>query len=312
MDRSTFNQFRRIAYDRCGIALSEGKEALLCARLGKRMRALGIRDPRAYLRHLTSDRSGQEAVHFVDAISTNVTHFFREPEHFRFARDAFAKWLNEGQQRFRFWSAACSSGEEPYSLAMTLLEAMNGQTVDLKILATDISTRVLAQCRDGVYEKGKLKDVPAPLRERYFQPLGKGPEAAFRVDGAVKDLLVIKRLNLATPPFAMRGPLDIIFCRNVMIYFDTEARKRLLDEMHRLLKPGGCLMVGHAESLAGMMSDFKALKPSIYVKQEGERSLAEPTARRRWPPCHRVVRGEAESATANSQGVLQSPGAFPG
>ena len=267
MDSTTFNEFRQIVYDRSGIALNESKEALVRARLGKRMRALGMEDYREYLRHVTQDTTGEEIVHMLDAISTNVTHFFREADHFAFLSEAFTGWLGQGQRRFRFWSAACSTGEEPYSLALTLLDATNGHSADLKVLATDISTRALDICRRGEYPDEKTKDIPPSLRERYFERGGARTDPTYSVRAEAREIVVPKRLNLSKPPFPMHGPMDAVFCRNVMIYFDNTVRKRLLDEMYRLLKPGGFLFVGHAESLTGMMSEFKAVKPSIYVKQ---------------------------------------------
>jgi chemotaxis protein methyltransferase CheR len=231
------------------------------------MRSLGIENYRDYLNLVMKDDTGTELVHLLDAISTNVTSFFREANHFDFLNEAVTKWLGEGQRQFRFWSAACSTGEEPYSLAMTLLSTMDGRSADIKILATDISTRALDRSIEGIYAQEKMKNVPLTLRDRYFD--------AFRDDSGVshvarrnlKSLIVFKRLNLSAPPFPMRGPFDAIFCRNVMIYFDNAVRKNLLADMHRLLKTGGYLMVGHAESLTGMVSDFKSVKPSIYIKR---------------------------------------------
>lgn len=266
MDSTTFNRFRRIVYDNSGIALGDGKEALVCARISKRMRTLGIADYRGYLQYIEGDDNQDEMVQLLDVISTNVTHFFREPAHFDFVREITAKWVAQGARRMRVWSAASSTGEEPYTLAITLLDALGGQGVDLKILATDISTRVLGQARAGVYDQEKLQQVPLGLRERYFQKTLHGAKAAYAVKDELRNLIVFSRLNLAKPPFPMRGPLDIIFCRNVMIYFDNKVRGGLLAEAYRLLKPGGYLIVGHAESLTGMMSDFKAVKPSVYIK----------------------------------------------
>ena len=269
MDESTFNKFREIVYQRSGISLGNGKVALVSARVSKRMRALGINDFRKYLKFVTQDKSGEEIVHLLDVISTNVTSFFRESNHFDFLKTAVSEWLAQGQRRFRFWSAACSTGEEPYTMAMTLSETVTGNSVDMKILATDISTRVLDTCRKGAYEGEKLKGIPLIFRERYFkQCRNNNGETLYMVNGALKNLIVFKRLNLSAHPFPMRGPFDVIFCRNVMIYFDNALRSSLLGEMHRLLKPNGYLMVGHSESLTGIASNFRVLKPSIYVKGE--------------------------------------------
>ena len=266
MDQATFTAFRKIVYDKSGIALSAGKEALVCARVAKRMRVLGMTDYSAYLDHVLHDDAGEEVVQLINAISTNVTGFFREPDHFEFLRTAIAGWAAEGQKRFRLWSAACSSGEEPYSIAMTALEAVSGIAVDVRVLATDISTRVIAECGRGVYQKEKLKNVPPALKSRYFQ-LRSGEEGdEYEVNDVLKRSLLLRRLNLARPPFPMRGPVDAVFCRNVMIYFDSPVKHNLLAEVHRLLKPEGYLFIGHAETLTGKRSGLNPVRPSIYAK----------------------------------------------
>ncbi len=267
MDRATFDRFRKIVHEKSGISLGPGKEALVCARVGKRMRTLGIRDHRTYLRHVMHDDSGEEVVQLLDAISTNVTSFFREPRHFDFIGQVVSEWFSKGQRRFRFWSAACSTGEEPYSLAMTLLEQLDGRSADTRILATDISTRVLEKCRIGTYTPDRLEPVPQVLRDRYFERRRGEGGILYAAKSALKRMIVFKRINLSTPPFLMRGPLDVILCRNVMIYFDNRVRRDLLADMYRLLKSGGYLMVGHAESLSGVVSDLKAVEPSIYMKE---------------------------------------------
>ena len=265
LDRATFNKLRKYIYENSGISLKEGKEALMSARISRRMRVLGIDNYRKYYKYVLEDETGEETVHLLDAISTNVTNFFREPEHFGFVSEMFDRWVRAGQLRFRFWSAACSSGEEPYSLAMTLLETLGSRKVDVRILATDISTKVLRSCAEGHYREGKIKDVPLGLKRKYFHEHLNGDRLYIVRDG-VKRLVTFARLNLSNPPFPMRGPMDIIMCRNVMIYFDNLVRKRLLDELYRLLKPGGYLLVGHAESLTGMVSSFKTVRPSIFIK----------------------------------------------
>jgi len=266
MDRETFNSLAKIVYDSSGIFLREGKEALIAPRIGKRMRALGMNNYRDYIRFVKDNNNREEVVHMLDAISTNVTDFFRENSHFEFLRDAFTEWAAEGQRRFRFWSAASSSGEEPYSMAISIREATNIQGLDIKILATDISTRVLDICRQGIYEKEKVKSVPPLLCKRYFDCECNGTDTVYKVKDDLKQMIVFKRLNLSNPPFPMRGPLDAVFCRNVMIYFDTVVREKLLAEIFRLLKPGGYLIVGHAESLTNVASHFTLVKPAVYIK----------------------------------------------
>lgn len=268
MDKKTFDTIRGIVYDVSGINLVEGKEALVSARISKRMRRLGIPDFSAYLQYLKNDNSGQELVALIDVISTNVTSFYREIAHFHFLEKIIAEWMQQGQSRFRIWSAASSSGEEPYSIAITMLETLKGQSADVKILATDISTNVLEKCEIAEYNFDKIKPVPPILREKYFKVIKSDDDKLYKVKDNVKKLLVFNRLNLAQVPYPMKGPLDLVFCRNVMIYFDATMRKKLLTEIYRLLKPGGYLLIGHSESLTGLDTAFQAIGPSIYIKDE--------------------------------------------
>jgi len=261
----TLNTFKELVYSKSGIKLDDSKELILRAYVGKRMRALGMTDYDEYLRHVIQDESDQEIVHLLDATSTNVTSFFRESDHFQFLGDSVKEWLSLGKKRIRIWSAACSSGEEPYSIAMTVLEA-GGNVPDIKILATDISTRALEKARLGLYEAEKMGQIPEKLIKSYFERVSKSDTDFYKVKPGLRNMVVFRRLNLLVTPFPIQRPIDIIFCRNVMIYFDGSTRQRLLEEMYRLLKPYGYLVVGHAESLVDFMGGFKALRPSIYVK----------------------------------------------
>jgi chemotaxis protein methyltransferase CheR len=266
MEKHVFEQFCSLVYEKSGIAINGNKIALVNARIGKRVRELGLRDDREYLDLVTGDPDGDEIVHMLDVISTNVTSFFRESAHFDFLGSTVAQWYGQGQRRFRFWSAASSTGEEPYSLAMTLTNAVGNGAADMKILATDISTRVLAQCKTGRYVPQKMAGVPESLLQRFFSLRNEGGCSVYEIKDELRKLVSFTRLNLSKPPFPMQGPLDAIFCRNVMIYFDNIVRKALLEECYRLLKPEGYLFVGHAESLTGILSGFKAIMPSVYVK----------------------------------------------
>jgi len=269
MDPVTYRKFCDFIYEQSGITLKEGKESLVSARIGKRMRVNRIVAPKEYLNFVKGDLTGKELVHMLDAISTNLTYFYREPSHFDTLREILTAWKRKGQLTFRIWCAAASTGEEPYSLAMTTLDVLGEDVADVRILATDISTRVLARCKQGVYDEKRLKDVPPNFRERFFdrsKDRATG-DVTFSAKQNLRNILFFKRFNLSTPPFPMRGPMDVIFCRNVMIYFDNRVRQNLVDEMHRLLKPGGYLMVGHSESLAGVNTPFRRSGPATYIKK---------------------------------------------
>lgn len=268
-----FQRFCDLAYSRAGIRLAAGKESLVATRVAKRLRALNLKDPKSYLSYLENDSTGNEIVHFLDVISTNFTSFFREKDHFTILTQMIEEDYGRGQRRFRLWSAASSSGEEPYSMAITLLEALAGRekSCDIRILATDISTRMLERAGNGVYEGKALGELSAFLRSRYFEErFEEGrDERRYGVTAAVKSLVLYKRLNLSSPPFPMVGPLDIVFCRNVMIYFDQPVRQRLIAEIERLLRPGGLLLIGHTETLSGIQCGLQLEKPSVYRKPAG-------------------------------------------
>ena len=266
MDNRTFKKICELVYDVSGIALNDNKRALVTARIGKRVNALEMPDHRTYLDYLINDDDGDELIQFMDVISTNVTSFFRERDHYDFVKKVVPEWLTQGQNRFRFWSAACSTGEESYSLAMTLLNIPRMVTTDIKILATDISTRVLAHCQNGKYTTKNLKTVSQKQRKLYFNRNSANGTDTYTVKNNLKELITFKRLNLSKPPFPMRGPLDIVFCCNVMIYFDKKVREKLVNDIFRLLRPGGFLIVGHSESLSGIATELKIVQPSIYRK----------------------------------------------
>lgn len=267
LDAKTFQKFCDLVYRCAGIHLGPQKEALVSARIGKRLRKLGFQDFEAYYQFVEADTEGGELVEMLNAISTNVTHFFREPRHFELLGQLLKRWAAEGRDSVRIWCAASSTGEEPYTLAMTVREAIP-DCRDVKILATDISTKVLAHAKAGVYEARHIEKVPEPLFRKYFEKVSDhgGAGLHYRVNESLRSMLTFARLNLAKPPFPMKGPFDVIFCRNVMIYFDNEVRRRLLAECYRLTRGGGYLMVGHAESLSGMLSNFKSVEPAVYVK----------------------------------------------
>ncbi|MCA9433907.1 MAG: methyltransferase domain-containing protein, partial [Candidatus Omnitrophica bacterium] len=252
MEQATFDEFRRIVHQSGGISLRENKKALVESRVSKRMRALGYENAEQYLKFLKNGGNSEEMVFFLDCMTTNLTYFFREPQHFDYLRVLFRDWIQEGRDRIRLWSAACSTGEEPYSMAMVTAEAARGLNLDARILATDLSTEVLERAKNGVYDSKKIEPVPDPLAKRYLERFDEG----FRVKDSLKKFILFKRLNLSIQTFPMKGPFDAIFCRNVMIYFDNNVRSTLLMEIYRLLRPGGVLMVGQTESLTGLKHPF--------------------------------------------------------
>lgn len=262
MDRRVFERFREVIYDSAGIALGDHKDVLLAARLGKRMRALGIDEYHEYLDYVLGEESGTEHISMLDAVCTNVTSFFREANHFDVLAKHFAGWQAEGRTRFRFWSAACSTGEEVYSIAITLAEAAARPDLDVRILGTDISTKVLATAKAARYPEAKV-DIGDRIVPSHFTY---GKDGMLEVRPRLTQMATFQRLNLAKPPFPMSGPLDAVFCRNVMIYFDDPVRARLLGEIERLLAPGGLLFLGHAESLAGFETGLKPVVPSVFIK----------------------------------------------
>lgn len=263
MEHEVFESLRQIVHERSGIALKDGKARMVAARIARRLRDLNLETERQYLEFIKKD--SDEIVNLLDVISTNVTRFFREQPHFVFLRQTMSRWISQGQKRFRLWSAASSTGQEPYSIGITINELMRERQVrlDYRLLATDISTRVLAQAGAGRYTAQEVEGIGPGLLERYFRKL---PTGGYEVVPGLREQVVFKRLNLNAPPFGMRGPLDIVFCCNVMIYFDQDTKRKLLTEIHRLLRPDGFLIVSHTESLTGLSDIYSPVQPSIYAK----------------------------------------------
>jgi chemotaxis protein methyltransferase CheR len=266
METATFKKFANLIYEQSGINLSESKTSLLESRLGKRMRALSIDSHRDYYSYLTQENDANEMVLFLDVITTNLTSFYRESQHFPFLDQVLREWHHQGQRRFRIWCAAASTGEEPYTLAITAREALGMDRVDLRILATDICTDVLHRSMEGRYDAKRVEGIPPNLLAKYFERSKEGNEIWHTAGPALTSCLSFNRLNLSTTPFPMKGPMDVVFCRNVMIYFDDTIRTRLVNDIHRLLKPGGYLMTGHSESLNGLDTPFRMIQPSVYQR----------------------------------------------
>jgi len=266
-----FQRFSSLVYQECGINLHDGKKALLQARLNKRMRTTGFSSYDDYFEYITSKSNAEELIHFLDCISTNLTYFFREPQHFdlldKLVPELLGQRKTERSNRIRIWSAGCSTGEEPYSLAMRVLGLLDGsQRYDFRILATDISTRALGVAVKGVYAEEKVQKIPDVLRKQYFRKInGRGDRAEYEVVPVLKSIITFRRLNLKEP-FPFKGPFDYIFCRNVMIYFDKKTQEALIQKIANYLSPGGFLFVGHSESLMGLSHPLSYVRPAVYRK----------------------------------------------
>lgn len=263
----TESQFRKVSeliYQLSGIHLKTGKEALVRSRLMKRLRALKMSTFDEYLKYLESAEGKTELGHMVDVMTTNKTSFFREQEHFTYLKEKILPVLTD--RKLRFWTTACSSGEEAYSLAIVLRECIPDIDMrDIKILATDISTRMLEKARKGIYTTDVVRDLPPQLLIKYFDRVQEGYVSAWQIKENVKKLIRIAWLNLMGP-WPMKGLFDVIFCRNVMIYFDRPTQQRLIDRLWGVLKTGGYLFVGHSEGLSSISHKFRYIKPAIYQK----------------------------------------------
>jgi chemotaxis protein methyltransferase CheR len=261
----TSAEFRRVqqfARRTFGLDLKEGKEALVSARLNRRMRAVGVPDVRQYLGLLESDATGQELLNLVDALTTNYTSFRREPAHFELLKTKIVDDLPRTSE-IRIWSAGCSSGEEPYSILLELLESLGPSSASrIRILATDISRKVLEQARKGVYPLEKLNEMPASWRR--FLEKGAGEWAGhFRIGRQWRDLIDFRRINLMEP-FEHAHGFHVIFCRNVMIYFDRPTQEDLVRRFTGSLALGGWLLIGHSEGLSGLRTGLKYVQPATY------------------------------------------------
>jgi len=263
--------FRRLAeliYAECGIHLAAEKQTMLEVRLRKRLHALKLRSCSEYCENLFSSRSREELSNLIDVVTTNKTDFFRENRHFEYlVRMALPSLARDGGGALRFWSAGCSTGEEPYTLAMVLSEyAARNSGFRFHLLATDISTVVLDRARRAVYSSGDIEPVPAGIRRKYLMRGRAGSAGQFRIVPELRALVEFRRLNFMDSDFGLSEPLDVIFCRNVIIYFDQHTRAKVLQALVRQLRPGGYLFLGHSETLNGLDVPVAAVGPTIYRK----------------------------------------------
>lgn len=260
-----FALFSKLVYDKTGINLHYGKKQLLQSRVNKVLRKREIPSYRAYYEIVKKDSSGQELIEFINLISTNVTHFFREEKHFDFIKQ---EWFNnydfKSKKSVKVWSAACSSGEEPYSIAITLKELL-GESTPFEIYSSDISTKVLNMAQKGVYPFASIEKLNEQVLKKYFME-GKNSAAGYvKVKDNIKKHVTFHKVNLIEP-FRLPFKFDIIFCRNVMIYFDLNIKELIVNKFFDVMNDNSYLLIGHSESLNGVKHSFNYVMPATYKK----------------------------------------------
>ncbi|MCK4502119.1 MAG: protein-glutamate O-methyltransferase CheR [Desulfuromonadales bacterium] len=270
---SEFKHIRDLIYKRFGINLTEQKRSLLVGRLQKLIRQRQLPTFAAYFDYLDNDKTEAALSELVDLISTNHTYFNREKEHFTYFSETalpavIEKLKRENRKDLRIWCAGCSSGEEPYTLLMLMMEYLGNdyKNWDAGILATDISDRALTVARRGAYATDRVMQLPDPLRKKYFAPAGAGE---MQVIDKIKKETTFRRFNLMNTTFPFKKPFQMIFCRNVMIYFDQVTRDALVNRYHKHTEKDGYLFIGHSETLGRDQALYRYLKPALYQKGEG-------------------------------------------
>jgi chemotaxis protein methyltransferase CheR len=277
MSDAELKKFVDLVYKECGIALTSAKKSMLSARLAKRLRALGIESYKEYYNFLTETLGkNDEIFNMVDVVTTNTTHFFRESNHFDYLTKHAVPRLLEPGRPLRIWSAGCSSGQEPYTIAMVLADYFETNEGDFEIVATDISTKVLKIAKQGIYDSEAIENIPVGPKLRYMMR-GKGAQLGkWRVIPDLRQKIQFGKLNFMDYDYGIAEPFDIIFCRNVIIYFDRDTKINLISRFHEHLVPGGYLFIGHSETLNGINADLRPVAPTVYRKPEN----TEPMSRR--------------------------------
>jgi chemotaxis protein methyltransferase CheR len=263
-----FSLFRGYIYTKVGIALSDQKSPLIKGRLNKRLHELKLHSFGAYYDYLVNDFSGEELSYFISAISTNVTSFFREEAQWKWL-EGYLPTLIEAKEdkKIRIWSAGCSSGEEPYTILMFLQHYLSDfETWDIKILATDISTKVLSVAIRGSYDAKQVSELPKAIALSAFEKEHSSGEIRYRIIDSLREKVLFRLYNLVTDPFFFKNRFDMIFCRNVMIYFDEETRYQVVERFEKVLLEGAPLFLGSSESLVANHHRFKQAGASIYLK----------------------------------------------
>jgi len=264
-----FKVLAALAEERWGLHLPEKKQTIVTSRLVSFVRKGPFDSVGDYLDHLHNRATEQDMLAFFDLLSTNTTSFFRDAGHFTCIEREIYTALDRGMielpgRKFRVWSAACSTGPEPYTIAISAIEHLKILSrLDYQILATDLSTTALRAAKAAQYPAKMLEGIDAGIVARYFKPIDLNGEPGFEVSDQVRSMVTVRRLNLMER-WPMRGPFQVIFCRNVMIYFDRDTRQKLVERFYDLLAPGGMLVLGSAETLSGLGTKFESVAPSIY------------------------------------------------
>lgn len=272
LSENEYTKFADLIYKASGINLGNNKQELLKTRFQRIMRRLSFTSYSEYYKYVVHDGSGAAFSEMIDAISTNHTYFFREKEHFELLRKKALKYIVQDKRvkqcsDIRIWCAASSSGEEPYTILITILETIEKAGWNLKMLATDISTKVLKKALEGVYAFNQLRDMPPDLIDKYFDSFDCNGQKSYQIKQEVKAMISFRHFNLMTEKFPFKGMFDFIFCRNVMIYFDLHTQKILIGKMLDFLEVGGFFFIGHSETLPNVFRDkLKVVGPAAFQK----------------------------------------------
>lgn len=310
-----FRALRDLIYEKSGITLSDSKKQLVTSRLARRLRMHGLESYHDYFELVTRrDPQGEELREMLNAITTNKTDFFREKHHFDFMHSTFfprcvERAKSTGEKRLRIWSAGCSTGEEPYTLAMTFLSAFPaGSQWSLELLATDLDTQVLARAQAGVYGEESIAPVSEELQKRYFRR-GTGANAGkVRVSDALRQMITFRQLNFVEHPWWVKGPFDLILCRNVMIYFNQDTQRTIVENFGQRLRPDGYLFIGHSETLSGLNHLFEPLRGTIYRRRaSGEPDTRGGTSASERPPSSRAAAPLVSRVTPERPGIAPRP-----
>ncbi len=311
LSEADFRRLRDWIHRETGIYLGESKQTMLKSRLVRRLASLQLDSFRDYFHYLSEqDSRGMEREQLINCITTNKTDFFRENHHFKFLREKIFPMLQQraaagGPKKLRIWSAACSTGEEPYSIAMTVREHFGSYSDwDLRILATDIDTRVLAHAECGIYDEDRVEEIPKAIRNRYFRKRTREQETSYQVTDELRSLITFRSLNFMEPNWPINAKFDCIFCRNVIIYFNAETQDNLMRRLHGYLHPHGHMILGHSESLLRLNDYYASLGQTIYSVQPG--SYRAPSAPETSPrvapglPSSSIIVGEVHASGSPS------------